>query len=730
MNRWIRNRPIRQKVALLIAVAAVLALLLSGVAVVAYEQTTVRPRLLHDAQAQAALMRVTSIPALQFDDTAAAAENLRTLSNRPDVISATIFRADGTILARYAVHGAPPPPALRSGAQFLSDRLVLVDRMEVDDRLVGWLSLQTEVPPLWRRLLQYGIVAAMVLLALGTASVLLLGMLGRSVSAPLLSLTRAARQISETGEYRLRVPPREGDEIGTLTDAFNRMVATVAEQQGALRQSEARLRLALESAKMETWILELPRGGTAALDGLLDRVHPDDREAVAEQVRSALASEAGFAVEFRAAPSEPAPADPEERWTALRGQVLLDDSTGRARLIGVAQDVTEQRRIEQQLIQSQRMEAIGNLAGGIAHDFNNLLTGIIGYLGFVQRRLPNETEVQQDLAEVERAARRAAALTSQLLSYARRQMVVPSSVDLNATVSALTPMVRRLVGEDVEVTADLAEPLDATRVDPGQLEQVLLNLVANARDAMPSGGTLLLRTRNTRITEGDARRWSDARPGHYVALEVEDTGTGMTPEVQAHIFEPFFTTKPPGSGTGLGLAVCYGIVKQADGHILVDSEPGRGSRFTVLLPRNAGHSNGAVAAATPEAPRGSETVLLVEDDETVRGVTLRMIQGMGYRVVEAGSAVDALARAREYDGGIDLLLTDVVMPGGNGRELAEALTAGHPGIAVLFMSGYTPDVVLRQGLVQESVAFISKPFTPQALAEAIRHALDARVTKR
>ena len=231
------------------------------------------------------------------------------------------------------------------------------------------------------------------------------------------------------------------------------------------------------------------------------------------------------------------------------------------------------------------------------------------------------------------------------------------------------------------------------------------------------------------FTAEDARGWPDARPGHYVALEVEDTGTGMTPDVQAHIFEPFFTTKPPGSGTGLGLAVCYGIVKQADGHILVDSEPGRGSRFTVLLPRNAGQSNGAGVAAAPEPPRGKESVLLVEDDATVRGVTLRMLQEMGYRVVDAGSAVEALARAQQHDGAIDLLLTDVVMPGGNGRELAEELTASHPGLAVLFMSGYTPDVVLRQGVVQESVAFISKPFTPHALADAVRHALDARAPK-
>jgi signal transduction histidine kinase/ActR/RegA family two-component response regulator/HAMP domain-containing protein len=722
MKRWIRSRPLGQKVALLIGVAAVVGLLLAGGAVLLYELTTFRPRAIRDAQTQADLIRVNSIAALQFKDREAAAENLATLRVRPEILSATLFGPDGVIQARYAAAGAPPAPTeLVAGVHFVSDRLVLIDRMEVDGQLVGWLTLQYDLPPLWRRMAQYGIMAAVVLLALGTASVLLLGLLRRSVSAPLLALAGAAREITETGEYRLRVPAREGDEIGTLTDAFNRMVATVAEQQGALRQSEARLRLALEAAKMETWIVDLPSGGSPTLNGLLDRVHQDDREAVVQRVQSAIAGHTGFIVEFRAAITEPA-----ERWTALRGQVFREEAGGAARLIGVAQDVTEQRRMEQQLIQSQRMEAIGNLAGGVAHDFNNLLTGIIGYLGFVKRRLPPDIAVHEDLAEIERAARRAAALTSQLLSYARRQMVVPTSVDLNATVSALAPMMRRLVGEDVEVIEELAEPLAPTRVDPGQLEQVLLNLVANARDAMPSGGTLRLRTRETVLTEDAARQQPEARPGNYVVLDVEDTGVGMSPEVQARIFEPFFTTKPPGSGTGLGLAMCYGIVKQSDGHIMVKSEPGRGSRFTVLLPRDGGRPAGSGAAAAPDAPQGSETVLLVEDDETVRGVTVRMLREMGYTVVEAGSAAEGRARARDTDGRIDLLLTDVVMPGGSGRELAEELTAAHPEMAVLFMSGYTPDVVLRQGVVQDAVAFLAKPFTAPALSDALRQTLESR----
>ncbi len=596
---------------------------------------------------------------------------------------------------------------------------MLIDRISVDSQLIGWLSLQYAVPPLWRRLPQYGIMVAVVLLALCSAGALLLGMLGRSVTVPLLRLAGAAREIAETGNFRVRMPPRAGDEIGALTDAFNRMVTTVAEQQAELRQNEARLRLALDAARLDAWILDLPAEGPPALEPLLARVSPPDRAAVAAQIGAAIAERSGFKLEFRAA------GDPtEERWTALRGQFYRDEATGANHLIGVAQDVTDQRRTEQQLIQSQRMEAIGNLAGGIAHDFNNLLTAIIGYLSFVQRRLPPDAPVRDDLTEVERAARRAAALTSQLLSYARRQMVVPASVDLNATVSGLTPMVRRLVGEDIEVETELAETDGSVRVDPGQLEQVLLNLVANARDAMPSGGVLRLRTRHMTLTSAAARTIPEARPGQYLALEVQDTGVGMTPEVQARIFEPFFTTKPPGSGTGLGLAMCYGIVRQADGLVLVESEPGRGARFSVLLPREGSDAEEGVVSAPPIVVPGRETVLLVEDDPTVRVVTGRILRELGYSVLEAGSAAEARTVAAAAAGRIDLLLTDVVMPGGSGRELAEALTQTRPGLPVVFMSGYTADVILRQGIVHEKVTLLSKPFTADALADTLRKALD------
>ncbi len=730
--RPLRDRPIGQKVALLITIASGVGLLFASAAVVSYELTTFRPRALRDARTQAEIIRVNTIAPLQFDDARAATENLATLKNRTEIRSARLWRPDGRLFALYARPGAAlglRNPALVAGARFLSDRLVLVEPMQAEGQRLGWLTLQYDVPPLWRRLAQYGIMVVVVAVALVTTGGLLLSMLGRSVSTPLLALAAAAATIGRTGNYTLRVPRRGEDEIGTLTDAFNGMVVTVEAQQNTLRQNETRLRLALEAAAMETWVVDLEpdrRPPAAApsdrrsLEQLLGRVHPADRGSVAAAIGGAVEAGTGFEVEFRTV------GDPEDdRWAEFRGQVYPAESGHPMRLIGITQDTTERRRVERHLIQSQKMEAIGNLAGGIAHDFNNLLTGIIGYLAFAQRRLPQGTPVRADIDEVERAARRAAALTSQLLSYARRQMVVPTLVDLNAAVGAMEPMLQRLLGEDVEVVTELDPALWVVRVDAGQLEQVILNLAANARDAMPDGGTLRVRTRNMVLSRDDARRQPEVRLGEYAALIVSDTGVGMTPEVQARIFEPFFTTKPPGAGTGLGLPMCYGIAKQADGHIMVESEPGRGAVLTVLLPRAAGELPTAAERSQGDLPRGRETILVTEDDAVVRLLAVRTLRDAGYNVLEADSAAAGLECADQHHGPIHLLLTDVVMPGGGGRELAESLLASRPDLRVIFMSGYTSDIVLRRGVVEESVLFLPKPFSPLALAHAVRRTLDA-----
>jgi two-component system cell cycle sensor histidine kinase/response regulator CckA len=718
MNAYVRALPLRRKVALLIAAASVAGLALAGGAVLVYDLSVFRPRLVADARTQADLIRVNSVAALQFDDRRAAAENLASLRSRPEILGAALWRADGQLEARYDRPGGQPiARPLTEGIQFRPGRLVLTDRIVVDGQPVGWLTLQYALPSLGQRLAGYGIVAVVVLLALATAGVMLLGLLGRSVTQPLLALTGAAREISRTGSYRLRLPDRAGDEIGELTDAFNRMVATVERQQSALQRGETRLRLALEAARMESWHLDLADGLEPALTGLLDRVHQDDRETVAAAARRTLDGGAAFDVECRAAGAE-------ERWLAMRGQVFGDAGGAGTQLIGVTHDVTEQRRVARQLVQSQRMEAIGNLAGGIAHDFNNLLTSMLGYLTFVRRRLPADSPVRDDIEQVDQAARRAAALTSQLLAYARRQMVVPTEVDLNASVAGLEPMIRRLVGEEVELAIELQPDLGTTRVDAGQFEQVLLNLVANAHDAMPHGGTLRIVTRQVDRSVADATGGDgDLAAGPYVTVSVSDTGVGMTRDVLARAFEPFFTTKPVGAGTGLGLAMCYGIVKQARGHIEVESAPGRGSRFTVLLPRRLRSAHRSPVSEVASPTGGSETVLLVEDDATVRELTCRMLRNAGYNVLSAAGPAEAIECAARRRGAVQLLLTDVVMPGGNGRQLAETLASRYPGLAVLFMSGYTRDVVLRKGVVQESVAFLPKPFTEEELGRAVRQAL-------
>jgi len=393
--------------------------------------------------------------------------------------------------------------------------------------------------------------------------------------------------------------------------------------------------------------------------------------------------------------------------------------------LAVFRDVTQRRQLEEQLRQAQKIEAVGRLAGGVAHDFNNLLNVITGYGQMLFRRLTDGPEREKTRAILQ-AADRAAGLTRQLLAFSRKQVLEPKVLDLNAVVSGMDEMMRRLIGEDIELQAELAPDLGRTRADPGQLEQVLMNLVVNARDAMPRGGRVTLETSNAEMDDAYVRDHLGARPGRYVTLAVCDTGLGMDAETQKHIFEPFFTTKEKGKGTGLGLATVYGIVKQSEGYIWVDSAPGAGTTVRVYLPWV--EAEPVPEPKPPVAPeqmpaRGTETVLLVEDEDMVRRMTREVLEGAGYRVLEASSGFEALRVSAGHGGRLDLLLTDVVMPGMSGRELAERLAPVRPGMKVLYMSGHTDDAIFHHGVTQAGTGFLQKPFTPDALERRVRDLL-------
>jgi PAS domain S-box-containing protein len=399
---------------------------------------------------------------------------------------------------------------------------------------------------------------------------------------------------------------------------------------------------------------------------------------------------------------------------------------GRPAMLVLSQDLTERQKLEEQLRQSQKMEAVGTLAGGIAHDFNNLLTVIKGYSCLVLDRVKDDEQLAREVGQIEKAAEKAATLTRQLLAFSRRQVLQPRNIIVNNVVASVDNMLRRVIGEHIEILNHLAPDLGTVRADPSQIEQVILNLAVNARDAMPTGGRLSFATSNTVLDEAFAREHLGMRPGRFVVLEVSDTGTGMDDETQRHIFEPFFTTKEVGRGTGLGLSTVYGIVKQSEGYITVQSAVGQGTAFRIYLPRVDQPASDAEANESGTRRVGFETILLVEDEEVVRQLANRILTTSGYKVLLASRGDEAEKICIEYDNVIHLLITDVVMPGLNGRDLVEKIAGKRPGMKVLYISGYT-EQSLQDVDIKSGVAFLEKPFSPAALQRRVREVLEGRI---
>jgi two-component system cell cycle sensor histidine kinase/response regulator CckA len=526
-----------------------------------------------------------------------------------------------------------------------------------------------------------------------------------------------------------------GQVIGTFssgTDITERNQAVEA-----LRTGEERMRFALEAAGVGIWDMDYTTGlvqwsailesqyglqpGTfgGTFEAFIERIHPDDRASVLETVAKAIQSDADFTLLNRSLWP-----DGTVRWLSGAGRVRLGERGEPVRAVGISLDVTERRALEAQYLQAQKMDAIGQLAAGVAHDFNNLLMVILGFCELLLADVDPADPRHADIVEIQKAGARAAGLTRQLLTFSRKEIIQPTLLDVNAIVADLRVMLGRLIGDDVAVVLGLGRAVAPVKADRGQVEQVILNLAVNARDAMPKGGTLTIETANVEPDECRAKERLPGTSGPCVALSVTDTGTGMTPEVRARLFEPFFTTKGVGKGTGLGLATVQSIITRSGGSILVDSEVGKGTSVTVFLPKGDAAER-VVAAPSPvmPAPGGVQTVLLVEDAAALRELTRRLLERLGYSVLVAANADDA-RQLFDRKPSIDLLLTDVVMPGVSGPELVKQLVERRPALKVIYMSGYTDEAIVHHGVLDSGISFLHKPFTSETLGQKIREALD------
>lgn len=563
-----------------------------------------------------------------------------------------------------------------------------------------------------------------------------------------ISIRKSLEEMLVVAERQARLEALKENIENTVAERTAELTRENIERRQAeedLKKSEAQLAQAQHIARLGSWewdvvgdMVELSEetrrlygfkpGQTAcSMQECLTRVHADDVARVKRVLAEALETRKPFDCDHRVVLP-----DGSERVMHGRGEIAVNGQGKPVRILGTAQDVTEAkraeealRRSEEQFRQSQKMEAVGRLAGGIAHDFNNLLTVIGGYCALLLERVAKKDSIHKLAVEIGNASERAAVLTRQLLAFSRKQVLQPRILDLNEVVSGMETMLRRVIGEDIELRTLSDSGLGSVKADRGQIEQVILNMAVNARDAMPRGGKLTIRTSNVALDQMSVFRDRELEVGDYVMLAISDTGVGMTEEVKSHLFEPFFTTKGIDKGTGLGLATCYGIISQSGGDIRVYSEPNCGTTFKIYLPR----AEQSIAAPSPavakDLPSGTESVLVVEDDPSVRGLTTFVLRECGYEVQEASTAKEALALI-ENGGPFDLVITDVIMPQMSGRELYDELRGRAYEAKILFISGYTDDALAHHGVLEDGLLFLEKPFSPARLTQTVREVLDKK----
>jgi PAS domain S-box-containing protein len=684
--------------------------------------------------------------------------HLRADALLPEGSTLTVFDGDGVVLARYPLaeervgQAIPDTPLVRAVLTGREDgtaeapgrdgvpRLYAFRRLPVP-RDAGDLYIGVGIPTavafaeanraLGRNMLGLVVTSLVILAAVWAGGSLVIV---RPVRALLQPVTRLG-----TGDLKARTGLPYAGELGRLAQAFDAMAANLERRETERRQAdEARRDSELQYRRLVEGSIEgiyihqdfAIRLANPAFARMFGFERPEG--AIGTDIRTLIAPEEQARMEAykqQRLRGEPAPARYEFQGVRRDGTRLWLENTvsvitwdGRPAILATLFDLTERKQLERQYHQAQKMEAIGQLAGGIAHDFNNLLTVILGRSALLLQRPGLDDSLRKNMELIQSTGQRASALTRQLLTFSRQQVIQPRVLPLRPVIEEISPMLQRLVGEDVELAVTVDPALGSVTADPNQIGQVILNLVVNARDAMPQGGRLGIEARNVEL---DVRGDADPHPGAYALIAVSDTGIGMDEATRARIFEPFFTTKGVGKGTGLGLATVYGIVKQSGGHIAVSTAPGAGTTFRIYLPRvEGGGADGSLSPAPTQLPRGSETILLVEDEAEVRTLSREVLVQLGYRVLEVAEPAEAQRLAVQPQSAIDLLVTDVVMPQMSGPELAAHLTARFPGLRVLHVSGYTSDALVSRGISASDIALLQKPFTPGELARKVREVLD------
>ncbi|MBA4373302.1 MAG: hypothetical protein C0402_10645 [Thermodesulfovibrio sp.] len=667
---------------------------------------------------------------------------LASLSVNSSVKYAVVRDQAGNI---FALYGTPPggdtqkpdDPSDKTVPGFLK----VSRNITVGGTVIGSLTLFDDMRAISRnRLFALSMMLLVVLISLGLAS-LLISYMQRLIAEPILSLASSARQISQQQDYSLRAEKQGNDEVGQLVDSFNAMIGKIEKRNAELFESEKRFHTLVDQA-VDAFFLFDPQGviidvnqqacaslgysRQELLSGMtLSDIEPGGRDGELQQKPWADLRP------FAPITCESLHQRKDNTHFPVEIRMGLQEISGHSFIMGLARDISERReaehekqKLEIQLQQAQKMEAVGHLAGGVAHDFNNMLQVIIGCGSLLDMQIENNSPLRSLVIQILNSAEKSADLTRQLLAFSRKQVISPKQTDLNRLIRGIEKLLMRLIGEDIEFKTLLSERNLTVTVDPGQIEQVLMNLCTNARDAMPRGGQLSVSTEIVQLGEDYIAANIIEKPGLYAMVAVTDSGQGMDEATRQKIFDPFFTTKEIGKGTGLGLSMAYGIVKQHNGHISVYSEPGRGTTFRVYLPLTEAAAEGVKTVAVAGPKGGTETILVAEDNDEVRGLMHSVLEGFGYTVVAAVDGENAINRFDEFAGSIQLVILDVIMPKKSGKEVYDHIKEIRPDMKILFTSGYTADVINTRGVLEENMDFISKPVTPHDLLAKIREMLD------